>query len=61
MDMDEMSCKAGRDVTTALKSLAILPAPRAMVTCSTKGKATGTAAIIMDKQVDTNLWILAVV
>ena len=49
--MEEISCRAGREVTTASNSRAILPAPSAIVTCITKGKATGIAAIMIDKQV----------
>mmetsp|Transcript_43329 Transcript_43329/g.88670 ORF Transcript_43329/g.88670 Transcript_43329/m.88670 type:complete len:258 (+) Transcript_43329:3-776(+) len=54
MVMEEMSCRAGRAVTTASNSRAILPAPRAMVTCSTRGRATGMAAMMMDRQVSSS-------
>lgn len=60
-DIELMSCRAGRDVTTALKSLAILPAPRAMVTCSTRGRATGMEATMIDRQVRMRVWISVVV
>mmetsp|Transcript_16480 Transcript_16480/g.27618 ORF Transcript_16480/g.27618 Transcript_16480/m.27618 type:complete len:207 (+) Transcript_16480:3588-4208(+) len=53
MVIEEMSCRAGKEVTTESNSRAILPAPKAMVTCSTRGRATGMAAMMMDRQVSS--------
>ena len=56
-DMEEMSWRAGKDVTTAWKSRAILPAPKAIVTWSTSGRATGMEAMRMDRHVSTKVLI----